>query len=197
MSSKSSSPVDPIKGGSTGGGDAFDPVSGMSDTVEGVERDWDWEAGTRPIPRPRPRPAFGCTMAKSSSETQETFGVTIVEAHDLPGIKSIFKKDRRLLVSVTDGVKTKKTAANRNWEGSVQWNETFDGFSMNESSHLTLRVLAKRKMCNDVVVGMLKISFESLRASSKHGAHTSNWSSSMVTLFEQVWDSRTRAQWQC
>ncbi|KAF8967045.1 hypothetical protein BDZ97DRAFT_1916998 [Flammula alnicola] len=52
--------------------------------------------------------------------------VTVLRAHRLPRLKTLFGKKRRFYVTVTDGTIAKKTEAIRSVEQAMQWNEKLD-----------------------------------------------------------------------
>ncbi|KAI0263042.1 hypothetical protein BC834DRAFT_998359 [Gloeopeniophorella convolvens] len=93
--------------------------------------------------------------------------VTVLRADGLPSIKSLFSKNRRYYVVVTDGVRTKKTRAVQSRDRTVQWNEVLADFDGRSSSYLAFRILGRRKFRPDVLVGTLEVPFESLRSTSR------------------------------
>ncbi|KAI0257803.1 hypothetical protein BC834DRAFT_1008704, partial [Gloeopeniophorella convolvens] len=88
----------------------------------------------------------------------------VVRASDLPRLTtSTSGKERKFYVTATDGVRTKRTSTGQSKGWSVRWDETLSGFEISPTSRLVVHVVAQRRLLNDILLGPLVISFESLR----------------------------------
>ena len=53
----------------------------------------------------------------------QTYCLTVLRAHSLPRLKTLFGKKRRFYVTVINGTIAKQTSAIRSVEQAVEWNE--------------------------------------------------------------------------
>ncbi|KAF8815811.1 WD40 repeat-like protein [Phlegmacium glaucopus] len=90
------------------------------------------------------------------------FEVTVLRTHKLPRLETLWGKERRFYVTVTDGTITKKTTTVRSVEQAVEWNEGLDAFAVFPSTHITLSLYARRSIVGkDVLIGTHEIPLES------------------------------------
>ncbi|KAI0264959.1 hypothetical protein BC834DRAFT_239814 [Gloeopeniophorella convolvens] len=82
--------------------------------------------------------------------------------HTVTGLPGSFAKHRHFYVIATDGVTTRTTKAIRREKQLTRWDETFDSFTVDPSSRLTLRLFVKRDLHSDALVGVLDLSYPEL-----------------------------------
>ncbi|KAI0040971.1 hypothetical protein FA95DRAFT_790933 [Auriscalpium vulgare] len=90
--------------------------------------------------------------------------VIVIRAQGLPSLKNAVGQRRKFFLTVSDGATVKTTKAAAKDGEYVTWNAVLDGFALDPSSHLTLRVFAKR-LRKDMPVATLVLSLESIRSS--------------------------------
>ncbi|KAI0258679.1 hypothetical protein BC834DRAFT_1002619 [Gloeopeniophorella convolvens] len=113
-------------------------------------------------------------MASESTARPHTtrFSLKVIRANGVTslqfanGIKWLpSSNNRRFLVTATDGATTNTTADVKSEGKSVVWDVTLGEFRVEPGSNLTLRLVAKRRLHSDVLVGAVELPFESLCAS--------------------------------
>ncbi|KAF8879999.1 quinon protein alcohol dehydrogenase-like superfamily [Gymnopilus junonius] len=87
--------------------------------------------------------------------------VTVLRAHNLPRLKTMWGKKRPYYVSVTDGTTTRKTKPSPSVEQSVEWNEKLAAFAVPPASHITISLYASHSTGKDQLTGMKQIPLES------------------------------------
>ncbi|KAH8990562.1 hypothetical protein EDB92DRAFT_2103973, partial [Lactarius akahatsu] len=90
--------------------------------------------------------------------------VTVLQARNVPHIKTTFGKKREFFVTVACGAttktrkQTKKSTKSVHTDGQTAvWDQTLDPFFVQSSSHLILCLYAKRLMRSDVLIGTLEM----------------------------------------
>ncbi|KAI0259305.1 hypothetical protein BC834DRAFT_639484, partial [Gloeopeniophorella convolvens] len=113
------------------------------------------------------------TAPESTAQPHATrFNLKVIRANGVTslrfdnGIKWLpSSNNRRFLVIATDGVTTNKTSEVKGEGQSAIWDVTLGEFLVESGSSLSLRLVAKRRLHSDVLIGTVKLSFESLCAS--------------------------------
>ncbi|KAH9051943.1 hypothetical protein EDB87DRAFT_627171 [Lactarius vividus] len=86
--------------------------------------------------------------------SQRRVQVTVLRGHNVPKISKRFRLKNQYFVTVTDQATTKKTASVSIKGQTVQWDQTFDAFSVQPSSRLKFCLYAKRMAHPDTLIGM-------------------------------------------
>ncbi|KAI0259553.1 hypothetical protein BC834DRAFT_1035841, partial [Gloeopeniophorella convolvens] len=100
--------------------------------------------------------------------------------------------NRRFIVTATDSVTTSATPGVKDDGQSVIWDVTLGEFLVKSGSSLSLRLVAKRRLHSDVLVGTVELPFESLCASFSRditivpGAGVATLSTRQVTLSVEI-----------
>ncbi|KAF8815814.1 WD40 repeat-like protein [Phlegmacium glaucopus] len=104
-----------------------------------------------------------CQLAQIGLQPDNSWlEVTVLRAHKLPRLKTLWGKKRRFYVTVTDGTITKKTASIGIVEQAVEWNERLDAFAVLPSSRITLSLYARQSIVGkDCLIGTHEIPLES------------------------------------
>ncbi|KAI0274595.1 hypothetical protein BC834DRAFT_336 [Gloeopeniophorella convolvens] len=85
--------------------------------------------------------------------------------NDIKWLPSSKPKNRRFLVTATDSATANATPEVKSERQSVIWDVALGEFLVESGSSLSLRLVAKRRLHSDVLVGTAELSFESLCAS--------------------------------
>ncbi|KAH9024411.1 hypothetical protein EDB84DRAFT_1506766 [Lactarius hengduanensis] len=108
-----------------------------------------------PGPLSSPNAGRGVRITESQGSTSQLLRVevTVLRAHSVPRIKGLFGRKRRLFVSVVNDATVMETKSVQIDGRTVQWDQTLGAFSAQRSSHLILRLYAKRSTSPDILIG--------------------------------------------
>ncbi|KAH9041398.1 hypothetical protein EDB85DRAFT_1923025 [Lactarius pseudohatsudake] len=108
-----------------------------------------------PGPLSSPNAGRGVRITESQGSTSQLLRVevTVLRAHSVPRIKGLFGRKRRLFVSVVNDATVMETKSVQIDGRTVQWDQTLGAFSAQRSSHLILRLYAKRSTSPNILIG--------------------------------------------
>ncbi|KAH8992358.1 hypothetical protein EDB92DRAFT_560619 [Lactarius akahatsu] len=93
------------------------------------------------------------TESQGSTSQLLRVEVTVLRAHSVPRIKGLFGRKRRFFVSVVNDATVMETKSVQIDGRTVQWDQTLGAFSAQRSSHLILRLYAKRSTSPNILIG--------------------------------------------
>ncbi|KAH9069403.1 hypothetical protein EDB83DRAFT_2674423 [Lactarius deliciosus] len=121
-------------------------------------------------PRPSGIRTFGQKSSMDSTQIAESQGsrsqplsveVTVLRARNVPQFKTTFGGKREYFVTITYGTTTKKTKKQTKRKTksvqidgqTVAWDQRLDAFLVQPSSHIILRLYAKKSITSDILIG--------------------------------------------
>ncbi|KAI0047859.1 hypothetical protein FA95DRAFT_1152439 [Auriscalpium vulgare] len=95
----------------------------------------------------------------------------VIRAQGLPRLKNMLGRERPFFLTVTDGVKKKKTQVTRRKEQYVTWTFMLSGFDLESASDITIHISAKRLLRKSKLLGTVKCPLGLILASAQQNTN--------------------------